>query len=250
MLPLGVTAPASEITHLWAALADGLHYQRLQLSYSDWTGLMDVDGPVIGLDSGATAGTVMAAPAMHLHDAVWHLLKAAKISGYADLCMPLQQPGDRIGPLASAASDLANDFLADLPVSETIARAVRVVSGVAAWWVGFFAVVRDTGVHHRTLVQDLPPFPVTRLMDAARVVATGLTSRVTEQYLRTRPPDLPAARIAYSRVVVRSVQLEPGMHDLIEELAELRLVDLVTTSMAWRGQFSKYAGGTGAGQVE
>ncbi|MFE0417877.1 hypothetical protein [Streptomyces tendae] len=87
------------------------------------------------------------------------------------------------------------------------------------------------------------------MREAVRVVALGTAQRVLAHQLRHDAGE-EAVRLAYCRAVTEGIVIEPKLPMLLEELSELRLVDLVTTSIPWRGRFAKYAGGTGAGQVE
>ncbi|MBC8091178.1 MAG: hypothetical protein H7Y15_04415 [Pseudonocardia sp.] len=138
-----------------------------------------------------------------------------------------------------------------------MARGHRVLSApilaagaAAAWWVGFFASIRHRGVHHVTLTPVTAPVSVEALADASRVVALGAALRLAEAHLgRAGEADMTGERV-YCAAVAASVEAEREMPALIEGLGELRLVDLVTLAIPWRGRFTKYAGGTGAGQVE
>ncbi|ATW52543.1 hypothetical protein CGZ69_10205 [Streptomyces peucetius subsp. caesius ATCC 27952] len=127
-------------------------------------------------------------------------------------------------------------------------EAVTAVSGAAAWWVGFFTVIRHRGVHNITLEPHPGTLHEQALATAVRAVAHGMATRVLEAALRNS--DEPALRAAYCRSIEAGICAEPELPRLIDELAELRLVDLVSTTARWRGRFTKYAGGTGAGQVE
>ncbi|HCT80741.1 MAG TPA: hypothetical protein DGG94_02165 [Micromonosporaceae bacterium] len=135
-------------------------------------------------------------------------------------------------------------------MGQTIVDAIKALSAASAWWVGFFAIIRHTGVHHQSLTPELPDLDAAALPEATSAVAIGLCTRLLEAHLGSGPADLESAHIAYCRAVIAAIDLEPRMLALLERLGELRLVDLVSTSPAWRGQFTKYAGGTGAGQVE
>ncbi|MGW0731805.1 hypothetical protein [Streptomyces sp. NPDC002851] len=122
------------------------------------------------------------------------------------------------------------------------------VCDAAAWWVGFFSVVRHRGVHHLTLEPHPRPLPIQALHAAVRTVAIGMATRVLEATLGAdKSRDV---RAAYCRAIEAGIDAEREMQELLEELGELRLVDLVSTTARWRGRFTKYAGGTGAGQVE
>jgi hypothetical protein len=94
----------------------------------------------------------------------------------------------------------------------------------------------------------LDPIGIPLLVQAVRVVALGMAMRVVEACLHGADP--PDARQTYCRMVVAAVQAEKRMPGLLDALAELRLVELVATSVPWRGRFSRFAGGSGTGQVE
>ncbi|MBD0741650.1 hypothetical protein BG418_09145 [Streptomyces sp. CBMA152] len=126
--------------------------------------------------------------------------------------------------------------------------AVTAVCDAAAWWVGFFAVIRHRGVHHLTLEPHPGPLHLRALESAVQVVAVGAATRVLEAALRA--DDSSVRRAAYCRAIEYGIEAERELPDLLDELGELRLVDLVSTTARWRGRFMKYAGGTGAGQVE
>jgi hypothetical protein len=98
--------------------------------------------------------------------------------------------------------------------------------------------------------QELRPLSLAALHQATAVVTTGMLIRFLEDHLRHNGVRDSALRAAYSSALDSSVTLEKGMPTLIDELQEPRLVDLVTTSIPWRGQFTKYSGGAGAGQVQ
>lgn len=238
-------APAIE--NLWMVLADGLHIQRVHLSLQEWTDLTDAPAfQVAGLSSHhlAVAGAPASTPARELIDAAgltaWVGLPTTH--GKAEL--------DHVNPLATSA-DAAFEFIAaGLPLGQSTVDAVRALAAASAWWVGFFAIIRHTGVHHQTLTPKLPALDPAALQQATSAVAIGLCTRLLEAHLGTRAADIDSAQIAYCRAVIAAIDLEPKMPTLLEGLGELRLVDLVSTSPAWRGQFTKYAGGTGAGQVE
>ncbi|NUK32260.1 hypothetical protein HRW12_00415 [Streptomyces lunaelactis] len=127
--------------------------------------------------------------------------------------------------------------------------AVQAVSTASAWWIGTFAAIRHLGVHHSTLQPVADEVSVDVLRTATRTVALGASARVLQHHLRTTGGDQ-EIQLAYCRAVTEGIVCESSLPALLEDLGELRLVDLVATSMPWRGRFTKYAGGTGAGQVE
>lgn len=152
------------------------------------------------------------------------------------------------GALHRAADTAVQGILAEQS-GAAWSDAVTAVSAAAAWWVGFFTVIRHRGVHHITLEPHPSPLHEQALGTAVSVVAHGMATRVLEAALRNSDDD-PDLRAAYCRAIEAGICAEPELPRLIDELAELRLVDLVSTTARWRGRFTKYAGGTGAGQVE
>lgn len=242
-------ADDAEIAASWLSLADGLHVQRLYLCLPDLARALTEDPVRLDLgDLGAVDALIARCDAPH--GAVRDLLAPAGLLPYVDLCV---QHGTTATPWPTVyrdAADAADALLAGLPLSETIVRAVGVLSHAAAWWVCFFAVVRSSGVHHVTLEPGQRPLDPTRVVQAAQLVALGLATRALETHLRRDPADAVAARTAYCRAISRSVQVEPDIPDLLDAVSDLRIVDLVSTLMPWRGRMTKYAGGTGAGQVE
>ncbi|ORT47281.1 hypothetical protein KBI5_20625 [Frankia sp. KB5] len=127
-------------------------------------------------------------------------------------------------------------------------EAVIAACEASAWWVGFFAVIRHRGVRHLSLEPNPAPIHAQVLAGAAGAVAYGASTRVLATQLHGS--DDAATRRAYCEVITAGIEVERTLPTLLDELGELRLVDLVSTTVPWRGQFSKYAGGTGAGQVE
>jgi hypothetical protein len=119
-----------------------------------------------------------------------------------------------------------------------------------AWWVGFYAIIRHRGVHHLTLAPVTDAVEVGVLESATRVVACGMATRTLEAWLRQAELDDGAARIAYCRAVTEAIIVERDIPMLLDALGELRLADLTASSVPWRGRFTKYESGAGAGQVE
>lgn len=152
-------------------------------------------------------------------------------------------------PSSHAAADTAARSILAGHSRAAWSDAVTAVSGAAAWWLGFFTAIRHRGVHHVTLEPRPGPLHEQALGTAVSVVAHGMATRVLEAALHTSD-DSPAVRAAYCRAVETGICMEPELPRLVDELSELRLVDLVSTTARWRGRFTKYAGGTGAGQVE
>ncbi|NEC65904.1 hypothetical protein G3I41_14840 [Streptomyces sp. SID9727] len=141
------------------------------------------------------------------------------------------------------------DTLLEGVTDPAVRAAVAAVCAASAWWVGAFAVIRHLGVHHTTLQPVDSEIALETLQSATSIVALGTAQRILAEQLRTAAAD-EAVRMAYCRAITESIVIESRLPELLEELGELRLVDLVSTSIPWRGRFTKYAGGTGAGQVE
>ncbi|GGR34808.1 hypothetical protein [Streptomyces roseolus] len=238
------------LAHAWQTLADGLLTQRLHLHLDEWRAavaegkvLPDVPGADVSVPAQrpsplpATEGSAMA------------LLEAAGLGFWWEL--PQRHGAEsrnQHGALHRAANTAAQNILAEQS-GMAWSDAVTAVSDAAAWWVGFFTVIRHRGVHHITLEPHPSPLHEQALGTAVSVVAHGMATRVLEEALRNSDDD-PDVRAAYCRAIEAGICVEPELPRLIDELAELRLVDLVSTTARWRGRFTKYAGGTGAGQVE
>lgn len=157
-----------------------------------------------------------------------------------------------VGPanvLALSAAAVPRQLTVD-GVGQRVAADLQAVSDAAAWWVGFFTIIRHRGVHHLTLRPEKAPVTRAALEDACSVVALGMVIRILEEHLRAEGAGDARLRLAYCQALAASVAVERRMPELLEALAELRLVDLVSMAVPWRGRFTKYAGGTGAGQVE
>lgn len=238
------------VAHAWQTLADGLLTQRLHLHLDEWRAavaeekaLPDVPGTDVSVlaqrPSPLPAGD---GPAMAL-------LEDAELAFWWEL--PQRHGAEsrnRRGALHRAADTAAQKLLAEQP-GAAWSDAVTAVSSAAAWWVGFFTVIRHRGVHHITLEPHPDPLHEQALGTAVSVVAHGMATRLLEAALRNSDDDT-ALRAAYCRAIEAGICAEPELPRLVDELAELRLVDLVSTTARWRGRFTKYAGGTGAGQVE
>ncbi|WP_338672592.1 hypothetical protein V1460_06090 [Streptomyces sp. SCSIO 30461] len=237
------------LAYAWQTLADGLLTQRLHLHLDEWRTVV-AEGAALPDMPGTDvfALTERPSPLPGDCDSLLALLKRAELDFWWELPWRYgSEPRDRRGVLQRAA-DAAQDVLAGQS-GGTWSEAVTSVSGAAAWWVGFFTVIRHRGVHHITLEPHPDPLHEQALTTAVRVVAHGMVMRVLEAALRDSDDD-PALRAAYCRAIEAGIHVEPELPGLIDELAELRLVDLVSTTARWRGRFTKYAGGTGAGQVE
>ncbi|GAA0626392.1 hypothetical protein [Streptomyces crystallinus] len=238
------------LTHAWQALADGLLTQRLHLHLDEWRAAVAEEKAlpdVPGADVSVLARRPSPLPASD--ESAMALLGDAGLGFWWEL--PQRhgaEPRDQRGELHRAADTAAQNLLVE-ESGASWSDAVIAVSGAAAWWVGFFAVIRHRGVHHLTLEPHPSPVHEQALGTAVRVVAHGMATRVLETALRDSAVD-PALRAAYCRAIEAGICGEPELPRLIDELAELRLVDLVSTTARWRGRFTKYVGGTGAGQVE
>ncbi|MFI5690024.1 hypothetical protein [Streptomyces sp. NPDC051636] len=238
------------LAHAWQTLADGLLTQRFHLHLDEWRTVV-AEGKALpdlpGTDVFALAERP--SPLPEDGDSLLALLKRAELDFWWELPWRYgSEPRDRRGVLQRAADAAAQDILAGQS-GAAWSEAVTAVSGAAAWWVGFFTVIRHRGVHHITLEPHPDQLHEQALITAVRVVAHGMAARVLEAALRDSDDD-PALRAAYCRAIEAGIRVEPELPRLVDELAELRLVDLVSTTARWRGRFTKYAGGTGAGQVE
>ncbi|MEW1719743.1 hypothetical protein [Streptomyces sp. NPDC093109] len=250
---IGGIAPPS-LHDAWEALADGLHVQRLMLHLAQWREV--ADGAPSGVQLFAeTSASALAARPEALSDAPARgVAVGAGLTAWLDLPARYGTTSGPNSPLAATGDSVADDLL-DGVRDDVCRAAVAAVCGASAWWVGVFATIRHLGVHHLTLEPVTDDVGLDVLRTATRTVALGAATRVLQQRLRTAPSDSSglseeSVRLAYCRAVTGGVVAEGGMPQLLEALGELRLVDLVATSIPWRGRFTKYAGGTGAGQVE
>ncbi|GAA3377103.1 hypothetical protein GCM10020367_51450 [Streptomyces sannanensis] len=237
------------LAHAWQTLADGLLTQRLHLHLDEWRAAV-AEGKALpdvpGADVSVLAQRPSPLPAGD--ESSMALLKDAGLGFWWELPQRHGAESQNQRGALHRAADTAAQNLAEQS-GAAWADAVTAVSAAAAWWVGFFAVIRHRGVHHITLEPHPGPLHEQALGTAVSVVATGMATRVLEAALRDSDND-PALRATYCRAIEVGVCVEPELPRLIDELAELRLVDLVSTTARWRGRFTKYAGGTGAGQVE
>ncbi|MFD5239952.1 MULTISPECIES: hypothetical protein [Streptomyces] len=247
-MPASPPHPAPTLYESWEALADGLHVQRLALH------LPQLRNQTTAISAGAsavaemTSGALAARPAALSDSQATALVEAADLSAWVNLPAEHGTPDAAASPLVGAAEQV-EALLLDGVSDETLGAAMRAVSAASAWWVGAFAAIRHLGVHHARLTPIDDTVSLDTLRAAVRVVALGTAQRILAHHLRHDSTD-EAVRLAYCRAVTEGIVTEPGLPALLEELGELRLVDLVCTSIPWRGRFMKYAGGTGAGQVE
>ncbi|WP_282695230.1 ATP-binding protein [Streptomyces sp. CC208A] len=245
LVPPSPPHDAPTLYESWEALADGLHVQRLALHLPQ---LRDQLSTTAAAASGLAAGALTARPA-ELRDAQAEaLVDGAGLTGWVRLPAEHGTPDTEASPLAGAAGHIESLLLDGLP-DDAPRAAVRAVSAASAWWVGAFAAIRHLGVHHARLTPIDDTVGLDTLREAVRVVALGTAQRILAHHLRHDAAD-EAVRLAYCRAVTEGIVTEPTLPALLKELGELRLVDLVATSIPWRGRFTKYAGGTGAGQVE
>lgn len=232
----------------WEALADGLHVQRLALHLPQLRDQLSTTAAPAGVAGGMTAGVLTARPA-ECHDVqAQALIDGAGLNGWVHLPVEHGIDGNGVSPLADAAEGIES-LLVDDTADDALRVAVRAVGAASAWWVGSFAAIRHLGVHHARLTPIDDTVTLDALREAVHVVGLGTSQRILAQHLRHNVTE-EAARVAYCRAVTESIVIEPTLPALLEKLGELRLVDLVATSIPWRGRFMKYAGGTGAGQVE
>lgn len=242
-LDIPLATPDHQVWRSWLALADALMVQRFYLHRAESAEILGQAAALPDIDL-ADARALVTVPEYELIDA-----ELADISGLTAFFAIPRRSAHREAlshPLWEAAVTQAAKLLR----SEHLSVSVPEMAAAAAWWVGFFATIRHRGVHHRTLEPVTSTVGLDTLREAARVVALGTALRVIEASLRTSPAVDADAERAYCAAITGSIKIEPRLPALLEDLAELRLVDLVSLAVPWRGRFTKYAGGTGAGQVE
>lgn len=225
-------------------LGDALSVQRVYLHRDESAEVTASGGPAPGVDGVEDAsGLIAAAPTAPTRD----LLSTAGLTAFVAVAAENSLAGTAANPLEKPAITHVEQIAGGHP---SLSAPIRTVGSAAAWWVGFFATIRHRGVHHVTLTPVTSAVTVQTLSHAARIVALGAALRLAEAHLRCREKPDPGGERVYCAAVAASVQAERRLPELIEELGELRLVDLVTLAIPWRGRFTKYAGGTGAGQAE
>lgn len=238
---------APSLRAAWQILADGLIVQRLHLHVEEWREVVQKPGNLPDI-SGAPAIPLGQRPSHTPCTEAQVLLERAGLTYWWTL--PQLHGLDRapdVGPTQHGSEQAAQRLITNSPVTPWT-EAVIAACEASAWWVGFFAVIRHRGVRHLSLEPNPAPIHAQVLVSAARAVAFGASTRVLGAKLRGS--DDAVARRAYCEVITAGIEVERTLPTLLDELGELRLVDLVSTTVPWRGQFSKYAGGTGAGQVE
>ncbi len=243
------------IQQSWLAMADGLHVQRVHLHVAEWRQLVEGNATLPDVGDGMRARQFAGARSVGPADESGR--RAARSHGgpespWVDTAARLYMSGAPDDPIENPLSESADARASELVEASTTAWAhsVRAACASAAWWVGFFTVIRHRGVHHVTLHQDKPPVTLAVLHEATDVVALGLGLRALEAHLREVGVADSDAMAAYCRAITATIAVEARLPGLLDDLAELRLVDLVALSVPWRGRFTKYSGGTGAGQVE
>ncbi|MFF5273753.1 hypothetical protein [Streptomyces sp. NPDC000133] len=240
--------PGPTLNASWEALADGLQVQRLALHLPQLREQLLTPPTEVSLFARTSSGALTTRPAALSDPAAEPVVGDAGLAHWLRLPADYGTPDAGTNPLAASASEVADMLLAD--VGDVVVRAaVSAVAAAAAWWVGAFAVIRHLGVHHTTLQPVDTAITLEALQYATRIVAFGAAQRVLAARLRSAASD-EAVRLGYCRAITESIGVEGTLPMLLNELGELRLVDLVSTSIPWRGRFTKYAGGTGAGQAE
>jgi hypothetical protein len=244
---VSLSAPAPTLYACWETLADGLHVQRLALHLPQIREQLH-GSPARTPSTQVAPEILLAAPSALTDLPARRLIADAGLEHWLRIPAEHATAADGPNPLRQAADQAVDSLLGDVPDS-AVRAAVTAVGAASAWWVGAFAVIRHLGVHHETLQPVTDLAQVETLTEATRIAALGVMQRVLIADLRTGHAD-DSVRRAYCRAVTDSVIAETQLPGLIGRLGELRLADLVATSIPWRGRFTKYAGGTGAGQVE
>jgi hypothetical protein len=232
----------------WEALADGLQVQRLVLHLPQLREQLATPPSGIVLFTQTLPNALTVCPGTFVEPAAGALIDRAGLQHWLRLPAEYGTTGTETSPLSASADQVVATLLEGVS-DPSVRAAVSAVCSASAWWVGAFAVIRHLGVHHSSLQPVDTAIALETLRNATSVVALGTAQRVLAEHLRTMAAD-ETVRIAYCRAITESIVVESRLPDLLEELGELRLVDLVSTSIPWRGRFTKYAGGTGAGQVE
>ncbi|MEV0694091.1 hypothetical protein [Streptomyces sp. NPDC050388] len=245
---MSLSSPCPNLYASWEALADGLQVQRLALHLPQLREQLLTPPSSIALFAQTPPSTLTARPAALTGPAAEPMIDQAGLQHW--LCLPAEYGTTDAGtnPLSASADQVADTLL--IGVTHPVIRAaVAAVCTASAWWVGAFAVIRHLGVHHTSLQPVDTAITLETLQSATSIVALGTAQRILAEQLRTTATD-EAVRMAYCSAITESIVIESRLPELLDELGELRLADLVSTSIPWRGRFTKYAGGTGAGQVE
>ncbi|MFI6019056.1 hypothetical protein ACIBCP_15700 [Streptomyces sp. NPDC051287] len=245
-MPLSLPGPS--LCASWETLADGLQVQRLVLHLPQMREQLLAPSSSVALFAQTPPSALAACPAPLAEPSAEAVIDQAGLQHWLGVPAEYGTAGAGTNPLAASASQVADTLLGG--VTDPVVRAaVAAVCAASAWWTGAFAVIRHLGVHHTTLQPVDTAITLNTLQSATSIVALGTAQRILAEQLRTASAD-EAVRMAYCRVITESIVVESRLPELLDELGELRLVDLVSTSIPWRGRFTKYAGGTGAGQVE
>ncbi|MFK0154294.1 hypothetical protein ACIQVK_19740 [Streptomyces sp. NPDC090493] len=243
-----LSPPSPNLCASWEVLADGLQVQRLVLHLPQLREQLRTPPASIALFTQTEPGALAARPAPLAEPSADAVIGQAGLQHWLSLPAEYGTTGAGTNPLTASADRVAGILLAGV-TDPGVRAAVAAVSVASAWWVGVFAVIRHLGVHHSSLQPVDTAISLQTLESATSVVALGAAQRVLAAHLRTASVD-EAVHVAYCRAITESIVVESRLPELVEELGELRLADLVSTSIPWRGRFTKYAGGTGAGQVE
>lgn len=260
----GSDAPAGAVTAirptdeepletLWSVMADGLTVQRFGLHVEQWASLHRADARAVGVVDHPPVRTLC--PRWQAtHEAVV-ALEGGRLGWVASL--PASAPADlAVGtPLVPAPS---TSSIVDDVADPDLRAAVAACGEAAAWWVAFFASIRDDGFQHESLADVDDEVDLDTLAVAAELLALGWTTRVltTELVSVSREQATAASRRTgelrwlLCQSVARSVQVERELAGLLTGLGELRLVELVTTAFPSRRQYTAYRSGTGPAQVE
>ncbi|MFD7866014.1 hypothetical protein [Streptomyces sp. NPDC059783] len=245
---MSLAPPSPNLHRSWEALADGLQVQRLALHLPQLREQLLTLPPGVTLLAQTPPSMLTARPAALSEPAAEAVVDQAGLQHWLRLPAAYGTADAATNPLAASA-DQVTDTLLEGVTDPAVRAAVAAVCTASAWWVGAFAVIRHLGVHQSSLQPVRSAIALETLHSATSIVALGTAQRILAEQLRTPAAD-EAVRMAYCRAITESIVVESRLPELLEELGELRLVDLVSTSIPWRGRFTKYAGGTGAGQVE
>ncbi|MEU2026222.1 hypothetical protein ABZ565_29320 [Streptomyces sp. NPDC016469] len=245
---MSLSPPGPNMQASWEALADGLQVQRLALHLPQLREQISKPLRGVALFAHTSPSALTARPAALADPAANAVIDQASLKHWLRLPAEFGTAGTGTTPLAASADQVAA-LLVEALTDPAVRAAVASVCTASAWWVGAFAAIRHLGVHHASLQPVDPTIALETLQSATSIVALGTAQRILAEQLRTGAAD-EAVHMAYCRAVTESIVVESRLPEVLEKLGELRLVDLVSTSIPWRGRFTKYAGGTGAGQVE
>ncbi|MFF9074649.1 hypothetical protein ACF1A9_20435 [Streptomyces sp. NPDC014872] len=243
-----LSPPGPNLSASWETLADGLQVQRLALHLPQLREQLLAPPSSIALFAQTPPSALTTRPAPLAEPSAEAVIDQAGLQHWLRLPAEYGTTDAGTNPLAASADQVADTLLGG--ITDPVVRiAVAAVCTASAWWTGAFAVIRHLGVHHTSLQPVDTAITLETLQSATSIVALGTAQRILSEQLRTASTD-EAVRMAYCRAITESIVVESRLPGLLDELGELRLVDLVSTSIPWRGRFTKYAGGTGAGQVE